>query len=222
MADLGRIIGRNPVTGPQQDTATDSYVRTAELAYGSPEWKAYRERNNLANQQRFQGVKSGYAEAYYAAEVNRQRAEEERRRREIEANKKEWWQKIPGVEPVVDLTIALGEEVYEAGKSKIQGFTGLDLDRMGKRGKEILSVNKGPDIPQVNGSDFAPNYTGISASKPENSELRAAQARITATAGGLTRSVANEYTKTETRLRDLMPKGRGREAVQEGEFYNEL
>lgn len=221
MADLGRIIGRNPVTGPQQDTGTDSYVRTAELAYGSPEWKAYQERNNLANQQRFQGVKSGYAEAYYAAEVNRQRAEEERRRREIEANKKEWWQKIPGVEPFVDVHVALFEEV----KAGMEGITGIDFGKLEKYGNQAANIFKGnsaPKVPAITMQDYSPDYSGISARRPDNSELRAAQARVTATAGGLTRNATNEYAKTETRLRELMPKGNARENVGKGEYYNEL
>lgn len=213
MADLGRILNRNPVSGPQEDATLDAYVRTSEVVRGTPEYDAYQKNRVLANEQRLQMLRTRAIAADLAAqEENRRRAIEEQKRRNEESfdlfrEVEKLGQKFVDIH-TTDIPNWVGE--------RVQGLTGIDFKKVD------LSLGRTETKNYMDTRPVMPDYGNISTRQPGNAELRAAQARVTATAGGLTRGYTEQFTKSETRLRDLMPKGRGREAVQQGEHYNEL
>ncbi len=193
------------------DQAERDERRARPIIQGTTEFKAYQARPNLANKQRLQQVEAAVFGGLQAETAAR-----------IEAEKKAGREYKPfaqeAFEAVVKLhTDILPREAYN--KLGLNKVTGKDFGELTNQGQSY----KNPFTNSDTASEYARfNAGSVGQKQIQNAEIAAARSGMVATAGGLTRSVANEYTKTETRLRDLMPKGRGREAVQEGEFYNEL
>ena len=178
---------------------------------GTTAFKAFQARPNLANKQRLEQVTARVYAGLQAETAAR-----------IEAEKKAGRDYKPFAQQAVEAfgkfhTEVLPRFAYE--KLGLNKVTGEDFGELTKQARGL----KNPFEEQKLNSDYEKAQFGnLNERMNENAELRAAQARVTATAGGLTRGVSGEFAKSETRLRDLMPKGRGREAVQEGEFHNEL
>lgn len=193
------------------DQAERDERRARPIIQGTTEFKAYQARPNLANKQRLQQVESAVFAGLHAETAAR-----------IEAEKKAGREYKPFIQEAAEAFVKLHTDVIprEAyNRLGLNKVTGKDFGELTKQAQGFKNPFSGSDAP----IEYARFEAGsVGQRQIQNSEIAAARAGIVATAGGLTRSVANEYTKTETRLRDLMPKGRGREAVQEGEFYNEL